>query len=120
VEDLVSNDVFYIFGHQNGEKHNVRIVDHRGFVKAQCGDAIAEACQAKDWEKVVSEMWEKTLYYKNEMARTPDFFLCIGGKVLDFTSSLNLEQLMMVMRSEFLEADPDEGILLVASRTEIL
>ena len=54
------------------------------------------------------------------MARTPDFFLCIGGKVLDFTSSLNLEQLMMVMRSEFLEADPDEGILLVASRTEIL
>ena len=120
VEDLVSNDVFYIFGHQNGEKHNVRIVDHRGFVKAQCGDAIAESCLAKDWEKVVTEMWEKTLYYKNEMARTPDFFLCIGGKVLDFTSSLNLEQLMMVMRSEFLEADPDEGILLVASRTEIL
>ena len=120
VEDLVSNDVFYIFGHQNGEKHNVRIVDHRGFVKAQCGDAIAEACLAKDWEKVVTEMWEKTLYYKNEMARTPDFFLCIGGKVLDFTSSLNLEQLMMVMRSEFLEADPDEGILLVAARTEIL
>ena len=40
--------------------------------------------------------------------------------MLDFTSSLNLEQLMMVMRSEFLEADPDEGILLVASRTEIL
>ena len=120
VEDLVSNDVFYIFGHQNGDKHNVRIVDHRGFVKAQCGDAIAESCLAKDWEKVVAEMWEKTLYYKNEMARTPDFFLCIGGKVLDFTSSLNLEQLMMVMRSEFLEADPDEGILLVASRTEIL
>ena len=120
VEDLVSNDVFYIFGHQNGEKHNVRIVDHRGFVKAQCGDAIAEGCQAKDWEKTVTEMWEKTLYYKNEMARTPDFFLCIGGKVLDFTSSLNLEQLMMVMRSEFLEADPDEGILLVAARTEIL
>ena len=120
VEDLVHNDVFYIFGHQNGAKHNVRVVDHRGFVKVQCGDAIAESCLVKDWEKVVTEMWEKTLYYKNEMARTPDFFLCIGGKVLDFTSSQNLEQLMMVMRSEFLEAESEEGILLVASRTEIL
>lgn len=120
VEDLVHNDVFYVFGHQNGPKHNVRVVDHRGFVKVQCGDAIAEACIAKDWEKTVTEMWEKTLYYKNEMARTPDFFLCIGGKVLDFTSSQNLEQLLMVMRSEFLEADENEGILLVASRTEIL
>lgn len=120
VEDLVRNDVFYVFGHQNGPKHNVRVVDHRGFVKVQCGDAIAEACIAKDWEKTVTEMWEKTLYYKNEMARTPDFFLCIGGKVLDFTSSQNLEQLLMVMRSEFLEADENEGILLVASRTEIL
>lgn len=120
VDDLVSNDVFFIFGHQNGEKYNVRVVDHRGFVKVQCGDAIAEECQVKDWEKVVPEMWEKTLYYKNEMARTPDFFLCIGGKVLDFTSSQNLEQLMMVMRSEFLEASPDDDILLVASRTEVL
>lgn len=120
VEDLVSNDVFFIFGHQNGEKHNVRVVDHRGFVKVQCGDAIAEACLAKDWEKIVTELWEKTLYYKNEMARTPDFFLCIGGKVLDFTNSQNLEQLLIVMRSEFLEAEPDEGILLVAARTEII
>lgn len=120
VEDLVSNDVFYIFGHQNGPKHNVRVVDHRGFVKVQCGDAIAESCLVKDWEKTVADMWERTLYYKNEMARTPDFFLCIGGKVLDFTSSQNLEMLQMVMRSEFLEAEPEEGVLLVASRTEIL
>lgn len=120
VNDLISNDIFFIFGHQNGEKYNIRVVDHRGFIKVQCGDAIAEACKASEWEKVVSEMWEKTLYYKNEMARTPDFFLCIGGKVLDFTNSQSLEQLLIVMRSEFLEAEPDEGILLVASRTEVI
>lgn len=120
VEDMVSSDVFFVFGHQNGEKHNVRVVDHRGFVKVQCGDAIAEQCLVKDWEDTVAKMWEKTLYYKNEMARTPDFFLCIGGKVLDFTSSQNLEMLQMVMRSEFLEAEPEESVLLIASRTEIL
>lgn len=120
VKTLVTSDVFFIFGHQVGEKQNVRVVDHRGFVKVQCGDAIAEACKASEWEKVVPEMWEKTLFYKNEMARTPDFFLCIGGKVLDFTNSQNLEQLLTIMRSEFLEADPDEGVLLVAARTEIV
>ncbi len=120
VDDIVSNDVFYIFGHQNGAKYNVRVVDHRGFVKVQCGDAVAQKCVVSDWEKTVAEMWEKTLYYKNEMARTPDFFLCIGGKVLDFTSSQSLEMLQMVMRSEFMEAESTDEVLLVACRTEIL
>ena len=47
------------------------------------------------------------LGYKNEMVQTPDIFLCIGGKVLDFSNTLSLEQLTTIMRSEFLDADPE-------------
>ena len=96
------------------------MVDHRGFVKVQAGDGIAQACCVKDWEKVVPEMWEETQYFKNEMARTPDFFLGVGGKLLDFTSYQDLETLQKVMRSEFMEYEPDDRILLVAARAEML
>ena len=117
---VVEGDVLYIYGHKNKEKMNLRVVDHRGFVKVQCGDAIAEACCVKDWETVVPKMWEQTQYFKNEMARTPDFFLGIGGKLLDFTSYQDLETLEKVMRSEFIEYEPDDRILLVAARAEML
>ena len=54
------------------------------------------------------------------MVRTPNLFLCIGGKVLDFSNTQSLEQLLILMRSEFLDADPEEPIILICARTEIL
>ena len=118
--EVVPGDTLYIYGHENKGKNNVRVVDHRGFVKVQCGDGIAKACCVKDWEEVVPKMWEETQYFKNEMARTPDFFLGIGGKLLDFTSYQDLETLEKVMRSEFIEYEADDRILLVAARAEML
>ena len=119
VETLLTSDIFYIFGHKVGNKQQVRLVDHRGFIKVQCGDATAGACKAKDWEAKTTELWNEMLGYKNEMVQTPDIFLCIGGKVLDFSNTLSLEQLTTIMRSEFLDADPEEEVLLISSRTEI-
>ena len=51
------------------------------------------------------------------MARNPDIFLCIGGKVLDFSNTLGLEQLQMIMKSEFMDADGDEEIMLIGAKT---
>jgi hypothetical protein len=53
------------------------------------------------------------------MVQTPDIYLCIGGKVLDFSNTLSLEQLTTIMRSEFLDADPNEDIMLISAQTEI-
>ena len=66
---------------------------------------------------MVSEIWKETLGFRNEMARTPDIYLCIDGKVLDFSNSMGLEQLLMVMRSEFLDTEGTEEILLIGART---
>ncbi len=120
VESLVTNDIFFVFGHKVGQKQQVRLVDHRGFVKVQCGDAAAGACRAKDYQSKVTELWNQMLTYKGEMVRTPNMFLCIGGKVLDFSNTQNLEQLLTIMGSEFLDADPEEGIILICAKNEIV
>lgn len=117
VQTLVRNDIFYIFGHEENGRRRVRLVDHRGFVKVQCGDAVARKGLSRDWEDMVSEIWKETLGFRNEMARTPDIYLCIDGKVLDFSNSVGLEQLLMVMRSEFLDTEGTEEILLIGART---
>ena len=46
-------------------------------------------------------------------------FLCVGGKVLDFSNTVSLEQLEIIMESEFLDIEPEEEVLLVVSRTEL-
>lgn len=120
VKTLISTDMFYVFGRMHNGTQQVRLVDHRGFIKVQNSDAIVRECKASVWEENVKEMWNAQLGYKSDMVMTPDFFLCIGPKVLDFSNMLSLEQLIVVMKSEFLEAEDDEDIILIAAKTEIL
>lgn len=118
VQTVVMNDSFYVFGRKVGEKQPVRLVDHRGFIKVQCGDAIVSSCKSGEWEEKVKMMWDATLGFTNEMVMPPDFYLCIGAKVLDFSNMLNLEQLMTIMRSEFIGLNGNEPIILIAARAE--
>ncbi len=120
VETILKNDIFFVFGRQVEKKQQLRLVDHRGFIKVQCSDAIAVSCKAADWESEVTKLWKSMLAYSHEMVRTPDVYLCIGGKVLDFSNTISLEQLIIIMRSEFLETSGDEEIIMISSRTIIL
>jgi N-methylhydantoinase A/oxoprolinase/acetone carboxylase beta subunit len=120
VNTLARSDTFYVFGREaeNG-KQQVRLVDIRGFVKVQCGDATAATCKAAEWESIIRKLWDAKLGYEREMLQTPDIFLCIGGKVLDFSNTVSFEQLVTIMKSEFLEADDNEEVIMISASTEI-
>ena len=119
VKTLVKSDSFNVFGCMKGEKQQIRLVDVRGFVRVQCGDGIAESCLAKDWEATTKKLWDVMLGYDNQMLQTPNIFLCIGGKVLDFSNTIDFNQLTTIMRSEFLEAEPDEEVIIVSAKAEL-
>lgn len=122
-EGAVAVDVetpnFYVLSAERNGKHAMRLIDHRGFIKVQVSDAVCVRCKAEEWKNQTEELWGKMLYYKAEMEHCPDFYLCIGAKVLDFSGVLSLESLQTIMATEFLEADPQEEIILVASRVEV-
>lgn len=120
IKTEINNGIFYIFTRLIDEKKQLRLVDRRGFIRVQGRDAIAKLIKVSDWEEVSSQMWKEQLDYKNEMVLTPDFFLCTGGKVLDFSNILDVEQLHMVMRSEIIELDNEAEIILIALKAEIL
>ena len=120
VKATLTNDVFYIFERENGEKNQLRVVDHRGFIKVQCSNAMAIKCKAKDWKENTIELWKQTQVYLAEMVQNPDIYLCIGPKLLDFTKMLNLEQCLTVMETEFLEnEDPEKEVFIIGSKVEL-
>lgn len=116
----ISDDTFYVFTRMVGNKKELRLVDQRGVIRVQAADAIVEKSLAKDWEAVTEEMWKRQLVYSREMVMTPDFFLCTNGKILDFSNVLDLTQLQIMMRSEFMEMREDNEVILIAVKAETI
>lgn len=116
------NNVFYVFSAVKDEKQDkkqIRIVDKKGFIKIQRGDGSAKQCEVKDAEEVVASMWDELSVYKSDIRLTPDIYLCIGGKVLDYAGMMSLEQLYMVMGTETSLMEPNEKIIIVGAKNDL-
>ncbi len=109
---------FFVFGGKaahEGKPVPIRIVDSKGFIKVQRGYAMVAKAKAKDYQKEVKRLWEDMAVYQGEMIARPDFYVCIGPRVMDFTCSTNLEQLSLLMDMEISEMDPTDDVIIVAA-----
>lgn len=116
------NNVFYVFSgvkDEKSQKVQIRVVDRKGFIKIQRGDGLGTICQVKDIKDVIDEMWDTLSVYKSDIRLTPDVYLCIGGKVLDYSGMMNTEQLFMIIETETTLLDPDENVIIVGAKNDI-
>jgi N-methylhydantoinase A/acetone carboxylase, beta subunit len=122
VELESKNNVFYVFSAVKDEKSGkkqIRVVDKKGFIKIQRGDGASRLCMVKDVNDTVAEMWESLSVYKSDMKLTPDFFLCIGGKVLDYSGMMSIEQLYMVIETETMLLKPEDTVIVVGAKNDL-
>lgn len=115
----IQTDVFYIFSAIKNGKKQLRLLDKKGFIKIQRADAEAMQVRAADWEEETEKLWKDMLTYRAEMERTPDLYLCVEGKVLDFANTISLDQLKIIMSTEFVDLDPEEKVILIGARSEL-
>jgi len=118
VKLLLKNKFFYIFGAKMGEKTPVRILDTKGFIKVQRSDAVAEMVKAKDYKEAVESMWKDLAIFKTDTVLRPDYYLCLGARVMDF-SSVDLDQILLLMDLEVMDLDPDDDIIIVGATNDI-
>lgn len=97
-----------------GEAGAVRILDTKGFIKVQRGRAMALKTIAGDYLSAVKQLWEAMAVYQTELIARPDFYLCIGARVMDFTAS-DFEQLELLMDIEVSTFEPDTEVIVVAA-----
>lgn len=118
VKLLLKNKFFYIFGATMGEKTPVRILDTKGFIKVQRSDAVAEMVKAKDYKEAVESMWKDLAIFKTDTVLRPDYYLCLGARVMDF-SSVDLEQILLLMDLEVMDLDPEDDVIIVGATNDI-
>lgn len=109
---------FYVYAGKMDERTPVRIVDKKGFIKVQCSDGYVEKCKVSKYREVVEQMWEEHAVFKTDTVVRPDFFVCVGPRVCDY-SAVDLEQLFLLMDLDIADREPDEEIIITASVFEV-
>ena len=111
-------DKFYVYQGDKDEKHPVRIVDKKGFIRVQCSHAEVVKCKVSDYLDEVRRLWEDIAVFKTDSILRPDYFVCFGPRVSDY-SAVDLEHIELLMDLDIGDRDSDEEIIIVGSITEV-
>lgn len=107
-------DKFFVFEASKKGKTAVRIIDKKGFIKAQCSNASVRKCKVSEYREAVEEMWADQAEFKTDSVIRPDYFVCYGPRVSDY-SAVDLEQIYLLMDLDLGDRDMNEEIIIVAA-----
>lgn len=109
---------FFVFDKGLKVKNSIRIIDKKGFIRVQRGHAVTIKTTAGEYLKHVAKMWDDVSGYQMEVIMRPDFYICVGPRLLDF-STMDYEQLVLLMETQLIDQDPNTEIILIAANNDM-
>ncbi|SEW04115.1 hydantoinase/oxoprolinase family protein [[Clostridium] fimetarium] len=110
---------FYVFSIENKSKNPLRILDKKGFIKVQRTDGNVRITKATSYRSIVTGMWEELSIFKADAILRPDYYICVGARVMDFNGSIDLEQILMLMDIEMQMVDGNEDVIIVGAKNQL-
>lgn len=110
---------FYVFYTEVKGQKLIRILDKKGFIKVQRNNGITIKVKAKDYQEAVKKIYEDLTVYKADCVLRPDFYLCVGPRVMDFDSGTELKQNLMLMDVIVQDVQEDDNILVIGVKNEV-
>ena len=119
IVQVCSTNNFYVYQKEEKDRKPLRILDTKGFIKVQRTDGVAELAKAASYRSVVSRLWEELAIYKADAILRPDYYICVGARVMDFNGSGELEQILMLIDVEMQMVDSNEEVIIVGAKSQI-
>lgn len=119
VYDIASNDLFYVFGRQNGDEQEIRVIDNKGVIRRQRADGEAETTTPGGARSVANRFWEELAVYKSDIKLYPDIYMCIGGQVIDYEGLTDANQLNLLMDTELAVRNPTEQVIIIGAKNDL-
>lgn len=110
---------FFVFQGQKKEQRPVRVVDKKGFVRVQVSNAVVSRTTVAAYKDEVERLWEEASVFTADSVMRPDYFICVGPRVCDY-SAINLEQLELMMGLDLDDRDPDEEVIVICEKNDLL
>lgn len=114
VQLLDSTDHFYVYGANSKKGNGVRVIDKKGFIRVQREHAEVVKTSIQKYFEQVTYLWESMANYQSDLIIRPDFYFCVGPRLLDF-SSTDFTQLTMLMEIEMSEIVGAEEMMIIAA-----
>lgn len=114
VQLLDSTDHFYVYGANSKKGNGVRVIDKKGFIRVQREHAEVVKTSIQNYFEQVTYLWESMANYQSDLIIRPDFYFCVGPRLLDF-SSTDFTQLTMLMEIEMSEIVGAEEMIIIAA-----
>ena len=110
---------FYVYTAEKGKQNNIRILDKKGFIRVQRGDAAVRRCRVAEYQDVVSELWRSESVIMTDSMVRPDYYICVGSRLPDFSGNNDLKKMLMLMDVELSLLNPEDEIVIVAARNNL-
>lgn len=113
IELQAESSHFYIFGKKETTGQAIRVIDNKGFIKVQRGNARIIKTSIQNYLEALRTLWEDMANYKSDLIIRPDFYICAGARLMDFATQ-DFSQLLMLVDLEMASIHTDEELLIIA------
>lgn len=104
---------FFVFGQEAVSGKAIRLIDNKGFIKVQRGNARVIQTSIQNYMEALRTLWEEMANYKSDLIIRPDFYICAGARLMDFATQ-DFSQLIMLVDLEIASIQTEEELLIVA------
>ncbi len=119
VELLADSGFFRVYGAAKGGRYPLRVVDSKGFLKVQRGNATATITTGEAIQDDLKRAWGEAGNYSMQMALQPDAFVISGARLVDYSGLPELSQVAGLVESEFADVPPEGQIIIIAAKNEL-
>jgi hypothetical protein len=121
VKVLCGTDQFRVYGPETPQKnrHPVRILDKKGFIKVQCADGAAVPVKSGAYRAVISRLWDELAAYKADAILRPDFYICAGSRVMDYAGTVDLDQILMLIEMDMQTVKTEDDVIILGARNTL-
>jgi N-methylhydantoinase A/oxoprolinase/acetone carboxylase beta subunit len=122
----MKTDSLYVYTHSpakrrwwaSGTGRPVRVIDKKGFIKVQRGNAIIKVSTVASAMKDLNTIWSDASSYKSESIAYPDIYLGIGGRVVDLSGMVDFESTRNVAHTELDGLQEGEPVIIIGAKNE--
>ena len=116
---IEKNPSFFVFGtnQKTDAAGPLRIVDKKGFIKVQRAHGKCIKVTVENYLEATQYLWENMAVYESEIVSRPDFYFCIGARVVDFVAN-DFTQLQLLTDLEVGTLEPTDELLIIAANVK--
>lgn len=114
---LSSTNYYYVFKGYEKNNQAIRVIDKKGFIRVQRRQGYSKITTIKKYKDIITKFWDDLAVYKSEVILRPDFYICVGPRLMDF-SSINFNQLLLLLDSQLNDLEEDTEVIVIAANNE--